>query len=121
MRERGNLNGMTASARPTADDAVQTAKRRFQSGGRIDMSALAEDLGVNRVTLYRWFGSRDLFLVEVIWGLARSTLDVIAAEVKTEGADRIVDVVTGFLDAVITNAGMQRWLAEEANKRHAAC
>ena len=34
------------------------------------MSALADELGVNRVTLYRWIGSRDRLLVEVIWSLA---------------------------------------------------
>ena len=39
------------------------------------MSALADELGVNRVTLYRWVGSRDQLLVEVIWSLARRTLD----------------------------------------------
>ena len=77
------------------------------------MSALAEELGVNRVTLYRWVGSRDQFLVEVIWTLARRTLDVVIADVESKGAKRIVDVVTGFLDAVIGNSGMQRWLAEE--------
>ena len=47
------------------------ARRRFQAAERIDMSALAEELGVNRVTLYRWVGSRDRLLVEVIWSLGR--------------------------------------------------
>ncbi len=77
------------------------------------MGALADELGVNRVTLYRWFGSRDHFLVELIWALARRTLDQVDASTAERGAERVVRVVVGFLDAVITNAGMQRWLAEE--------
>ncbi len=77
------------------------------------MSAVADELGINRVTLYRWFGSRDRFLVEVIWSLARHTLDDVAGEVQQEGAERIVVVVDAFLRTVIANAGMQRWLAEE--------
>jgi AcrR family transcriptional regulator len=77
------------------------------------MSALAAELGVNRVTLYRWFGSRDRFLVEVLWSLARGTLEQIEEAVQDRGAERIVEIVTRFLDAVITNGGMQRWLAEE--------
>ncbi len=77
------------------------------------MSALAEEIGVNRVTLYRWFGSRDQFLVEVVWSLARRTLDLVEVEVGQRGAARIVGVVTRFLEAVIANAGMQRWLREE--------
>ena len=77
------------------------------------MSALAEELGVNRVTLYRWVGSRDQLLVEVVWSLARRVLDVVEAQVEDRGAERIVQIVTRFLDAVITNPGMQRWLSEE--------
>ena len=77
------------------------------------MSALAEELGVNRVTLYRWFGSRDRFLVDVIWSLARATLDEIDASVDEVGPERIVAIVVGFLERVIGNRGMQRWLAEE--------
>ena len=77
------------------------------------MSALAADLGVSRVTLYRWVGSRDRLLVEIIWSLARRTLDNIEAEADDAGPERIVRVVTRFLEDVIANPGMQRWLAEE--------
>ena len=77
------------------------------------MSALAADLGVSRVTLYRWVGSRDRLLVEIIWSLARRTLDNIEAEADDGGPERIVRVVTRFLEDVIANPGMQRWLAEE--------
>ncbi len=77
------------------------------------MSALAEDLGVNRVTLYRWVGSRDQLLVEIIWSLAARTLETIEADVRELGSERVVQVVTRFLDGVISNSGMRRWLGEE--------
>ncbi len=77
------------------------------------MSGLAADLGVSRVTLYRWVGSRDQLLVEVIWSLARRTLDKIEEDVRETGPERLVRIVTRFLDDVITNAGMRRWLGEE--------
>ena len=104
---------MSATTRPTAADALRLGRRRFLAEERIDMSALADELGVNRVTLYRWFGSRDAFLVEVIWSLARRTLDVAAEPVEAEGAERVVAVVAGFLELVIADPGMQRWLGEE--------
>ena len=94
-------------------DALALARRRFLAGERIDMSALATELGVNRVTLYRWFGSRDRFLVEVLWSLTSQTLAGIEASVRARGGERIVEIVTRFLEAVISNGGMQRWLAEE--------
>jgi len=77
------------------------------------MGVLAEELGVNRVTLYRWFGSRDDFIVEVVWSLAVRTFDYVEEKVSAAGAERIVEIVTGFLDTIITNAGMQRWLGED--------
>ena len=99
--------------RPTALDAFLRARKRFLACERIDMSGLAQELGVSRVTLYRWVGSRDRLLVEVIWSLAARTLENIEAEVKETGPERIVRIVTRFLEDVITNAGMRRWLAEE--------
>jgi AcrR family transcriptional regulator len=77
------------------------------------MSAIADELGVNRVTLYRWVGSRERLLVEIVWSLATRTLENVEAGVRARGSERIVRIVTRFLDAVITNAGMRRWLAEE--------
>jgi AcrR family transcriptional regulator len=99
--------------RPLPADALALARRRFLAGLRIDMSALATELGVNRVTLYRWFGSRDRFLVEVLWSLTHRALEEIEAGVEARGGERIVEIVICFLERVIGNAGMQRWLAEE--------
>jgi AcrR family transcriptional regulator len=97
-------------------EAFKLARRKWQDGERVDMTALARELGVNRVTLYRWVGSRDQLLVEVIWSLAERTLKRISARVGARGAERVVQIVTGFIDAVNTNPGMQRWLAEEGEQ-----
>jgi AcrR family transcriptional regulator len=99
--------------RPDAGDALSLAREKFLSPARVDMSTLAEELGVNRVTLYRWFGSRDRLLVEVVWSLASETLSDVQRAATGHGSERIVRVVGRFLDAVITNPGMRRWLEEE--------
>jgi len=99
--------------RPTAVDAFRLARRKFLAAERVEMSALADELGVNRATLYRWVGSRDQLLVEVIWSLGERTLEKIDGQVASKGAERIVQVIRRFLDAIISNPGMQRWLAEE--------
>jgi len=39
------------STRPTASDAIRLARRRWLGGERVDMSAMAAELDVNRVTL----------------------------------------------------------------------
>jgi AcrR family transcriptional regulator len=99
--------------RPTALDALKLARRRFQAAERIDMGAMAEELGVNRVTLYRWVGSRNHLLVETLWSLAEATLARQEEQARERGAERIVQIVTRFVDACVTNAGMRRLLSEE--------
>ena len=112
--ERGLQHSGSVLLEPASARALGLARRRFLAPERIDMSALAQELGVNRVTLYRWFGSRDRVLVEVVWSLARRTLEEADARAKgRSGAERIVATVSGFLDDVIASAAMQRWLAEE--------
>src|SRR3954469_9478502 len=108
-----DLAGAPERRRPTPLDAFRLARREFLSAERIDMSALAEELGVNRVTLYRWVGSREQLLVEVGWSLGTRTLEKVDRGVRASGSERVVRVVTRFLDAVIQNAGMRRWLADE--------
>jgi AcrR family transcriptional regulator len=107
------LTGDAAPRRPTPLDAFLLARRKFLAAERIDMSALADELGVNRVTLYRWVGSREQLLVEVVWSLAQRTLEKNDRSVRATGAERVVRIVTRFLADVISNAGMRRWLADE--------
>ena len=101
------------SPRPTATDAFRLARRRWLSGERVDMSAMAGELGVNRVTLYRWVGSREQLLVDLVWSLAERTLTDVGEETGGQGPERVIAIVTRFVELVIANAGMQRWLADE--------
>jgi AcrR family transcriptional regulator len=103
----------TRPARTGPLDAFKLGRRKWQDAERVDMSALARELGVNRVTLYRWVGSREQLLVEVIWSLAERTLSNLDSRTSATGAERVVKVASGFIDAVITNPGMRFWLAEE--------
>lgn len=112
-RLQRELAGTTGARSPTALDAFRLARRRWLEGRRVDMSALAHELGVNRVTLYRWVGSRNELLVEVIWSLARQSLQAIDARTRARGAERAVVVVRDFLETVIDSPGMARWLGDE--------
>src|SRR4051794_26582110 len=100
-------------SKPTLEDAMRAARRRFRAGERLDMSALAAEVGVNRVTLYRWVGSRDRLLVEVVWSLTQRALAAAAQDLDDRGGERIVALVTRFVALVLGDPGMQRWLADE--------
>jgi AcrR family transcriptional regulator len=77
------------------------------------MTAIADELDINRVTLYRWVGSREQLLVEVLWSLADRVLTWAQEQVEASGGERIVQVIIRFLDRVIVDPGMQRFLFEE--------
>lgn len=85
----------------------------FMGEGRIDMSAMARELDINRATLYRWVGSREQFLVEMIWFMTIQTLDRLERENDSTGSERIVELTIGFSEQVIANPGMKHWLATE--------
>ena len=100
----------TPDAGPVPEEVLRLGRRRFNSAQRIEMTALAAELGVNRVTLYRWVGSRERLLVEVMWSLAERALDLARSQVPPDAADRSVRVVVGFLDLVLAHPGMQQLL-----------
>jgi AcrR family transcriptional regulator len=104
-----------APRRPTALDAFKKARRDFQAGRRLDMRALAADLGVNRVTLYRWVGSREQLLAEILWSLTERTVQkrLAALEADPPARSRLASLLTEFVRDVNTNPGMIRFLDEE--------
>lgn len=111
----------TATARPTALDAFRHARRTFLAGDRIDMQALARTLSVDRATLYRWVGSREQLLTEVLWSLIDPTVRNLrkthgnASRPVAAGQSPAAAVITGTVRGVIANTGMQRFLDREGD------
>ena len=44
----------------------RAARAQFVAGQRVDVTILARDLGLGRATIYRWFGSRERLLADVV-------------------------------------------------------
>jgi AcrR family transcriptional regulator len=111
----------TAIARPTALDAFRLARRTFQAGDRVDMQTLARTLHVDRVTVYRWVGSREQLLTEVLWSLIEPTIANLREQhcrpgpPDGSGPSPAAAVVTGTVRAVIANPGMQRFIDREGD------
>ena len=103
---------------PNALDAFILARRAFQAGQRVDMNGLAGQLGINRVTLYRWVGSRDQLLTEVLWSLTQRTIEraMQGSAACADGAtSKLATVLTYYNAAVMTHTGMSRFIAEEGD------
>ncbi|MEV5413332.1 QsdR family transcriptional regulator [Thermopolyspora sp. NPDC052614] len=109
---RRSLTG-TAPARPGPLDALRAAHRVFQAGRRVDMQAIARTLGVDRATLYRWVGSREQLLVEVLWNQMSKTIQRLRAPSADGVRASAADIVTGATQAAMTSPGMRSFLERE--------
>src|SRR3954447_4123889 len=106
----------TSALIPPADvpeEIFRAALRAYMAPERLDMQALAAELGIGRTTLYRKAGHRDRLLGEVLWFIARRLM----AERRdtprgVRGARRIVGVFRRFLET-IRGEPHRRFLREE--------
>ena len=104
------------AAHADAERAFRLARHRFIEGERIDMGALAAELGVDRTSLFRWVGNRDALLAEVLWSLAVPTFDSAAAAVHAAGADRVEGVLTRFVADLIGADYFRSWITREPGR-----
>jgi AcrR family transcriptional regulator len=79
-------------AASTRQAALALAQQRFLAGERIDVQAIARDLGLARATMHRWFQTRDALLGETIAALAEWR--VAAARTATPGNGAIALLAT---------------------------
>jgi AcrR family transcriptional regulator len=82
----------TVSAQPrgrppgaSREDVLALAMRRYLHGRRVDVQAIAGELGLGRTTIYRWFGSRDELIGEVLVCAAEPLLEHARAGARGAG------------------------------------
>jgi AcrR family transcriptional regulator len=86
----------------------------YRDRRRLDMRALAAELGMGRATLYRKVGNRDRLLGEVMWYLTRVAMACsLAKAVGRRGAERVVEVLRLFMSAVNGSADLRHFLEAE--------
>lgn len=102
--------------KPSPEDAYALARKKYLAGERVDMRQLAAEIGINRVTLYRWVGDLNTLLVEVIWSLTEATLAQEWAKVRRKRGPRVPLLLSGYLEAAMEQPGA-RTFAMENNER----
>lgn len=94
-------------ARPA--DAFDLATAVFRRGERLDMQALAAELGVSRATLYRWTGDRERLLADIVWSQAEALL-AWTMELPGTGGQVIGDRTHAFMQVVATAPSIRAFL-----------
>lgn len=84
-------------------ELFRLARRRFLHGERLDMQAMAGELGVSRATVYRWAGNHDQLLGEVLVDLTRKTWALAECDVPGRGAEHVLTVYRRVLTMLVTS------------------
>jgi AcrR family transcriptional regulator len=95
---------------------LAVAKASYLAGKRVDVQATARELGLGRVTMYRWFQTREGLLGEAIAELAEERLLAIRARVRRRGAAGLLEVFDRFNRDVIEADGLRVLLEQEKER-----
>ncbi len=93
MTELSTAQARRRGRRPAAsrDDVLEAALCRYLRGRRIDVQAIALELGLGRTTIYRWFGSREGLIGEVVVRAAEPLFDEARAGASGRGGVALLD------------------------------
>ncbi|WDT93220.1 TetR family transcriptional regulator [Thermoleophilum album] len=94
--------------------AFELARSWYLEGRRIEMRALAAELGVSRPTLYRWAGSREQLVADVIWSFADHLFRTAVERARGRGARRILEVARRYTRWVAEAEPLRRFLEADA-------
>ena len=113
----GRVDSLLAEIEPANEEPREifdAAFAVFLACRRLDMQALAADLGIGRATLYRKTGSRDRLLGEILWSLTRRAIEgALRSADDLAGIDRIVAVVERYLAFIERQPAFRRLLTGE--------
>jgi AcrR family transcriptional regulator len=115
MRDaRGGGPDLKSRATPAA--AFRAARRTFLRCERLDMRALALELGISRATLYRWTGDRDQLLSDVLWSLSDDVFEQAKqATVHLRGTERLLAIFRRHVQALIDARPLRVFLQQETH------
>jgi len=107
----GGRPGRPAAA--SREDALALARARFLAGERIDVQAIARELGLARATMHRWFRTRELLMGEVMAEVGEERLAVLRERVGGHGAKALLDSFDAFNRELAGAEGLRALLTSE--------
>jgi AcrR family transcriptional regulator len=100
-------------ATASREDVLGLVREQFLAGERVDLTVVAARLGLGRATIYRWFGSRELLLGQVI----AEQLELLHArkrrEVRRRGAAGLLEVFDRINRTLTRSRALRRLLEQE--------
>jgi AcrR family transcriptional regulator len=103
-------------AAATREAALALATKRFLEGERVDVQAIARELGLARATMHRWFQTREALLGELLASLGEQRLLAIRAQTPGGGARALLQTFDAFNRELAATEGMRALLAQEQER-----
>jgi AcrR family transcriptional regulator len=108
----GDARLTRTQATPAA--AFRSARRMYLEGRRVDMIALANELGVSRTTLYRWTGHREQLLADILWSLSNEIFERAKADhPEHTGPERLLAIFRQHVGALVEAEPLHAFLRQE--------
>ena len=95
-------------------DLHSLARQWFITDKRIELQNLAKELGISRATAYRWAGSAEQLVGEVLSSLIDDSYKQIIARTTTTGSARILEVIERGMAASYAFAPLRKFLSKDA-------
>jgi AcrR family transcriptional regulator len=92
---------------------LAAAMRQYLRGTRVDVQAIAAELGLGRTTIYRWFGSRDGLIGEVLYRAAEPLLEAAGEAARGRGAEFLLDTFDRFNRGLADAPALRRFVERE--------
>jgi AcrR family transcriptional regulator len=102
--------------RPAAasrEDVLEAGLHRYLRGERVDVQAIASELGVGRATIYRWFGDREKLLGEVIIRATEPVLDRCRKGLAGKGGPGLLETFDRFNRALADAPALRSFMDGE--------
>src|SRR5216110_380062 len=78
-------------AAATREQVLDAALHRYLRGRRVDIQAIAAELGLGRATVHRWFGTREALIGEVVVRASAPVLDEARAKAGGTGGPALLE------------------------------
>lgn len=102
-----------AEARATPVTVFRMARKRWLAEQRINLADLAKDAGIGRATLFRWIGSKDLLIQEILWSLYQPVFERAVREAGASGAEHVIAVHRRVIVDVLFAEPIQRFFRHD--------
>jgi AcrR family transcriptional regulator len=94
-------------------DVLDAAMHRYLRGRRIDVQAIAAELGLGRTTIYRWFGSREGLIGEVLVRAAAPLLKDARANARGRGGPALLDTFDRLNRSLVDAPALRQFVDQE--------